>query len=296
VGDREGRELTMTSVAVATNPIRAQLPPEVQAKIAENRARNAIVAQIRGAVWTKDYSEQIIRAVAEYAYRNGLDPVTEVEILGGRPYKNATYYRRKGADLIAAGVIASIDYDHVSADPRLAEMAAECETFAREAEQAGRADEVAEWRRSAMDARREIIRRKGLRAKHNATEKAAAVVVTTIRLHNGVTVDGCNWCGNGTRAGDPVGNAEPAKTAESRSERRAWMKLIQSEAAQHIPAVAAFAAAERASRDDAAGVEEIIAEEAQQITAGHEAARQKPLTQLPADPYAEPESDAEVTP
>jgi hypothetical protein len=98
---------------------RAALPPEIQAKIDENRARNAMVAQIRGTQWAKDCSESVVRAVAEYAHRYGIDPVTEMEILGGRIYKSAAYYERRGAELIQAGIAARIETDHVEADPRL---------------------------------------------------------------------------------------------------------------------------------------------------------------------------------
>jgi len=41
----------------------------------------------------------------------------------------------------------------------------------------------------------------------------------------GSTYVGVNWCGGLTKR-DPVGDAEPAKTAEARAERRAWRRIV----------------------------------------------------------------------
>lgn len=184
--------------------------------VIESRVRNALAQQLRGTQWGKELNAHAIRAVAEYAHRYGLDPISEIEILGGRIYRTANYYERRGAEMIAAGEVEYIKLDHIAHDPRLDEMAG------------SDVPEDAEW------ARREIVRRAKLRMQHGAPDKAAAVVVTRIKVP-GLTEEivGCNWCGGGVRRGDPVGDAEPTKTAETRSKRRAWKQLTT-----HVPALA----------------------------------------------------------
>jgi hypothetical protein len=85
-----------------------------------------------------------------------------------------------------------------------------------------------------------------------------------------VTVTGCNWCGNGVRPRDPVGDAEPTKTAETRSARRAWKKLAGAARAGHVqhPAVVRMAEAARTDDDDSIGIEEMV-QESQRALAAH---------------------------
>lgn len=181
------------------------LPPDLQAKLEENRQRNAVVAAIRGTIWGKDLNEGQVRAVAQYARENGIDPVRHVEVLGGRIYLTAELYDERGAELVAAGLVQPLEPDLIQADERLAKLAAGGD----------------EW------AKAEETRRTRERIKYGVPEAAKAAAVTRFRVtRTGAEVVGVNWCGGGVRQRDPVGDAEPVKTALTRSRRRAWKQLV----------------------------------------------------------------------
>ncbi len=277
----------------------ATIPPQAAALVEERKIRNALAQQLRGATWSKDLSADGVRALAEYCYRRGVDPVAEVEVLGGRPYFTATYYDRIGADLIAAGVVERVEQLHVAADPRLGELVALAEQLAAEG-----ADDP-ELRAEARNARREQARRLALRIKHAAPEGAAAVVVTRIYVRGLASpIEAANWAGGGVRpktyngkAGDPIGDAEPTKTAESRSRRRAWRQLLTSDAirglAPRAPALARAVAAEQETRDDGALLAPVLADD---MARGAELrASMRPHALAAGDLYADPD-DADDAP
>jgi len=107
------------------------LPPEIQARVEENKQKNAIVAAIRGTIWGKDLNEGQVRAVAQYARENGIDPVRHVEVLGGRIYLTAELYDERGAELVAAGIIQPCEPDLIQADERLTKLAAAGDEWAK---------------------------------------------------------------------------------------------------------------------------------------------------------------------
>jgi hypothetical protein len=189
--------------AIATRP-RRELSPEVQARIEEKRAHNAVAAAIRGTQWGKDLSPEIHRSIAEYCRANNLDPVRHVELLGGRIYLTAELYDEKGAHLLRSGEILPDEPDYINVDERLDKLAA-----------AGGAEAVAEQNRRMWE-----------RIKYNAPESAKATVVQRFHIaRSGAVVVGVNWCGGGSRKSDPVGDSEPAKTAQTRARRRAWKQI-----------------------------------------------------------------------
>jgi len=214
------------STAVAK---RQSMAPEIADRIAEAKARNAIVAAIRGTVWSKDMSEVQMRSIAEYCHRNAMDPVRHVEVLGGRIYLTATFYQELAAPLILAGHVIPELPDHVHVDARLDTLA-----------DAGDA-----W------AKGEKLRRTKERIMWNIPDKAEGAVVQRIRIAStGAVVAGVGFCGKGVRMQekdewvydkaqgkrvpsgkkelkdmDPIGGMEPGKTAETRASRRAW-KLV----------------------------------------------------------------------
>lgn len=195
------------STAVAkTEKKSAIFAPEVESRIAENKARNAVAAAIRGTVWSKDLSYEQVRAVAEYCRANGLDPIRHVEVLGGRIYLTATLYEERAAPLLQRGTVSLAEPDIISADARLDALAATGD----------------EW------AKGEGTRRIRERIKWGVPEKAACAVVQRITLSStGKTLVGVNWCGGGVRQRDPVGDAEPVKTAITRAARRAWKQVAE---------------------------------------------------------------------
>lgn len=194
---------------VATRP-RRELAPDVQAKVDEVKARNQMVAAIRGTQWGNNLAQETQRAVAEYCRQNNLDPVRHVEILGGRIYLTAELYDEKGAALIRAGIILPDEPDYVQVDPRL-------EALAKTGD---------EW------AAKEEMRRLRLRIQYAVPEAAkAAVIQRFVIAQSGATVVGVNWCGgvrpktSSGKDADPIGEAEPAKTAQTRARRRAWKQI-----------------------------------------------------------------------
>lgn len=193
------------STAVTTT--KPALPAHYAEEIMRRKEFNAVATAIRGTVWGKEASEGVVRAVAEYARRIGADAVRHVEILGGRIYLTADYYREKAAPLIAAGLCAPPEFEQIAADARLDTLAAGD-------------SKLKAWAEEERD------RRMVLRIKHGVPEGAKAATICRIAMRNGTALEGVNWVG-GTSKRDPVGDSEPTKTAESRAERRAWRRLVE---------------------------------------------------------------------
>jgi hypothetical protein len=178
------------------------LAKRVDTRVAELKERNALVAAIRSTQWGRDTTPEMQRAVAHYCHENGLDPVRHVEILGGRIYLTASFYEERGAPLLRDGSVKKEVPDFIHADARLDKLASEGDAWAKE----------------------EQTRRVRLRIQHGVPEAAAAACVQRFTLADGGTIVGVNWCG-GTGRRDPVGDAEPTKTAETRAARRAWKQI-----------------------------------------------------------------------
>lgn len=191
------------------------LPPHMVAHIEERKRKNAMAAAISAQTWAKDIDASTARAVAEYCHTHDIDPATEIEVLGGRLYKNARYYERRFNEMSAAGLVEYCHREHVNVDPRLDELAK------------GDDAELAAW------AKGERGRRTRARIGFNLKDEAKGAVVCRIKLLNvaGEFV-GAEACGDGAKnykggLADPVGENEPAKTAESRALRRAMLLAMQ---------------------------------------------------------------------
>lgn len=202
-----------TAMATTSEKRRA-LTVEQQAVVDENRARNAVIQQIRGTIWSKEMNENQIRSLAQYARENNLDAVRHIEVLGGRIYLTAEFYDERGAELLRAGVIVPAEPDYINSDPRLAELGKQGDSWAAAEE----------------------LRRKRERIRWNVPEDAkAAVVQRFVIAATNQAVVGVNWCGQKKDKKDPVGDAEPSKTAQTRARRRAWKQI-----ADVIPGYAAI--------------------------------------------------------
>lgn len=166
------------------------------------RERNQLVTAIRGTQWGKEANPEMQRAIAHYCYENGLDPVRHVELLGGRIYLTAELYDEKGAPLIRAGIVQPQMPEFIHVDERLEALAKTGDAWATEL----------------------VTRRLRLRIEHAVPEGAKAAVVQRFQIQGGAVILGVNWCG-GTSKRDPVGEAEPTKTALTRARRRAWKQI-----------------------------------------------------------------------
>lgn len=199
-----------TGTAVATTPKPGTAAERIDATRAQLKERNALVAAIRGTQWGRDANTEMQRAIAHYCYENGLDPVRHVELLGGKIYLTAEFYDERGAPLVRDGTVRPDEPDFIHVDERLTTLA-------------GKGDD---W------AIKEEERRMRLRIQHAVPEKAKAAVIQRFWIHGTDTaILGVNWCGGvrpKTQSGkdaDPIGEAEPTKTALTRARRRAWKQI-----------------------------------------------------------------------
>lgn len=209
--------------------------PMVELTIAQQQAlelrrtANFMAAAIANLSWGKNLDERTRRAIADFGHRYGIDPITEIDLLGGGLYVNSEYYLRRLGELRQQGVVKDFWLDHINADDRLIKL------FMDEAAP----KDVRER------ARAEHYRRVDERIRHNAPEQADAICVCNIVLASGGhPVQGVKWGGNGTSvmqpkggggsAPNPVVEANPELSVESQSVRRAMRQV-----ASYIPAMAA---------------------------------------------------------
>lgn len=200
-----GTDNKATAVAKTTERQRPALSPEREAQIAEARARTEVAKAIRSAVWGKELHPTVMQAVVAYCRQNNLDAVRHVEVLGGRIYLTAALYDEKGAHLLYSGDVVFEEPDYVNADARLDELVKSGDAWAVEEKQ----------------------RRLRERIKYNVPETARAAVVQRAKLRSGMVAVGVNWCGAPGGKKDPVGDAEPTKTAQTRARRRCWVQLAE---------------------------------------------------------------------
>lgn len=218
-------EPTNAAPAALTNAV-ATAPKKVSAVVAAANARREIVKQIRGTQWGQDCSAEVANAVARWSLDNGVDAVRHVEVLGGRIYLNGDFYLEKAAPFVMAGELRYEEPQFVHADPGLIEMAN------RDREKAP------EWERAQIDwARAESFRRFQVRVERGIPHDATGACIFIVHTKSGTPVVGVNWCGGASKIktkrdgskyrSDPIGDAEPTKTAQTRAARRALRQIIE---------------------------------------------------------------------
>lgn len=187
--------------------------------LAQIRATRALTVAITNESWGKALTPMMRSAVAEYMRRFRLD-ISEVDILGGKPYRNGYYYRRKIAELRTQGRIEWSEGEQIGHDARL-DLLMECDDPKR-----------------AKRAKDEATRRMFERIRIGSPEDATHVYVVRVKLKSdGKPQEGADWItpkrmkqvkksDNGKFAGmeekiaDPVGAEEPEKTCVTRAWRR----------------------------------------------------------------------------
>ena len=189
------------------------LTPRGKARLAEIKARNAMVVAISNESWGTKLTPIQQRAFAEYMRRFNLD-ISEIDNLGGRPYRNGRYYMRRIAELAAEGRVEWYRGDHIGPDPRLDAL-----------ERAGD-----EW------AKGENTRRLRERIRLAVPPTATFAYVVTVKMKElAEPTEGCKFYEPGrTKLGwsktqrgqkeevsaDPVGDANPSTSVETRAWRR----------------------------------------------------------------------------
>lgn len=241
--------------------------------LAEIRARNALVVAITNESWGQKMSPMMRRAFAEYIRRFKLD-VSEVDNLGGRPYRNGRYYERRIAEMRTRGLVDWTHGEHIGPDPRLDALAEQGDTWAVE----------------------ETTRRLRERIRWAVPEDATHAYVARVKLKGDQNpLEGCDWITPertkktqyGEKIADPVGAEEPEKTVITRAWRRAGLL-----AAAEIPELRD----EEEALDAGAAA---VAEEVEQIGA-REAQRElssaKPKHLMPGVRHDDPYSVDEAAP
>lgn len=182
------------------------LPEQYAAALAFRKQQATFMAEISKTNWGMTVDVITRRAIASWGHDNDVDVATEIDILGGRIYVNSRYFYRKMATMIRDEQIEYVFADHVHTDGRLVELLAEGD----------------EW------AITEDARRRRLRIENNIPDRAAAAVIFRIKVKAMKReVTGVKWAGNGSKPKDPVGDAHPVESAESRAMRRAMLKLSE---------------------------------------------------------------------
>jgi len=225
------------------------------ALVAHRKEIAKLEAQISGLTWGSgsqtvqgaSFSPMTRAVLAEFCAITRANPLYHVDILGGRPYLNSNYW----SDLINTRP----DFHHFeqrdlspSVELAMRGRAAKHRELAASLEGPEQAQRLAK----ALDLEEEADDLALARAQWSAPDWATVVIQTTIwkfidaapldAIRSGditdidrylVAVPECNWAGNkppakkkdgGTYEADPIGNAEPAKTARTRSLRRAAVK------------------------------------------------------------------------
>jgi hypothetical protein len=243
------------STAVATQPRNAaveQIRQAGAAAVAEQKAVRDMYVMLEGVEWGSgnslvkgaDFSRATRAAFAKFCVVTRANPQIHVDLLGGKPYLNAQYYRDKcSADQYF------IDDVQINISVSVAEqLRAQAKQALQEAKELGLPEPTGEVQKLLEEAR--TLDR--LRSEYGVPEWATHAYETRIRryvenapldaIRRGELADAeqfirivreCNWAGgrgivqkkrkDGSKyevEADPIGDAEPAKTARTRSFRR----------------------------------------------------------------------------
>ena len=185
------------------------------AALAKKEAMNRLYKQLQGATWGNikgtSLTPQTLAAMAAFCVKTGAEPQTHVDVLGGRPYLNAEYYRE-----LATTHPRYVDAEQTNITSDKAKR-----------EEWGVPEEAkAAW----LTTIRYFVQMAPLEA-----IKAGRIPVDDAQQWIKCATE-CNHAGtlSGARNKDPVGDSHPHKTARSRSFRRtaklafaAWMEEQQ---------------------------------------------------------------------
>ena len=175
----------LLAVAGESIELRAQAFALMHASKQAKIIRTAM-AGIASMSWGASLTLEMRSAVARYALENGTDPVRHWEVLGGNLYDKAELWM----DLVAAqDDFEGFKFKYLHDDDRLTEE--------------------------------QRLERRALRAEHGVPEDVPGACLITIFRTGRLPVEGVNWVGSRGKKRDPVGDAEPTKTAKTRAFRKA---------------------------------------------------------------------------
>ncbi|HEY7195507.1 MAG TPA: hypothetical protein VH439_17320 [Gemmatimonadales bacterium] len=145
------------------------LPPEMAGALEMERMLGQITAALASQTWGQRMTPVLRRATAQYCLAYGIDPLTELDLLGGIPYVNSEFYLRKLGEMRVAGIIRDYWFDNITNDPELLAIAGSEDAPTKRREWA-REEHWRRWQR-----RREL----------GAKEEAEAVCAMHIQLAGG---------------------------------------------------------------------------------------------------------------
>jgi hypothetical protein len=184
----QGDRLELQLLEQAKTPAERQLAFSLASQARQAKMIRDVAVAVAETGWGKEISPIARAAIVRYCLEIGADPVRHVHVLGGNVYMNAAFWM-----------------DLVAANPKF--LRAKTEFIHDD--------------KRADDEERE--RRKAQRLVYGVPEDApGAAVVTLFYAGDRGPFIGVNWAG--VRDKDPVGKAEPTKSAETRAYRRAAMK------------------------------------------------------------------------
>lgn len=189
-------------LALAKTPDERLTAYQLASSVRKNQMVAAAAKELAANGWGQGISAYGRAAVIRYCLEIGADPMRHVFILGGSIYLNAEFYRE---------LVASNPY------------------FIRDTVQFIHDDT------RATDGERAL--RRALRVEHGVPENAPGAALVTLYYRGGRgPFVGVNWAG--ARDKDPVGKAEPTKSAHTRAYRKAALKAEPAWFKQH-PGLAA---------------------------------------------------------
>lgn len=220
--------------------------------LVEKKAMMELANRIKGMEWGSGnraiqgsgFSPETRMALAEFCRVTRAEPQTQVDILGGKPYLNASYWKERVAN---HPYFVRMEQREIgdNSEREIRERAKRHLELSKQLEESGRKDEALSRRVKAIDLEEEADEIRASRMQWSPRPSATSVVETTIyrfinstpidKIKSGeitdfeqyvVAVKECNWAGGlgnemaDKKKWDPIGDIEPGKTARSRSLRR----------------------------------------------------------------------------
>lgn len=195
------------------------LNPAAQAEFRRAQQLRGVADMIGLTEWGKNLTPAGSIAMARWCMARGVDPITDIDNVGG-PYINSEFFLRKLGELRVAGVVRDHTLDNIANDPRLEALAKDQHA----------PDDVRE------KAKAEHFRRVLLRIEHGVPDQATGACLCSIYLAGGgEPITGVKWGGGGTSvkqhrrdggtAPNPIVEANPVLSVESQAIRRAMRSL-----------------------------------------------------------------------
>jgi hypothetical protein len=199
----------------------AAMSPAQRYRLQQARQDRNYMMALSAEAWGSGISFGLRKAAAEYCRRNHLDP-GEIDILGGKIYRNGYYYRRRIAELRTDGRVEWSKWYYIHHDERLDQLA-------KDAAEVGDTETEQYAKNEALFRMKERIR---LSVPVDASHACVAVVKITGDAN---PLEGADWIqpgrtkkksaryGGGEVLADPIGEEEPEKTVVTRAWRRAGL-------------------------------------------------------------------------